>query len=172
MNGCFFISLPLAAYIAAACYCDIRYKAIFNRLNILFFIIALVVQYFTGGLFGLSMAITGVLAGFVILIIPYRKEWACGGDVKFLLTIGAFVGPSQVFFSTLYGLIILGITTIIYLLIRKKLGQLFASAVICTYGCKNVDAKKRQEIAEQLPLSVFFGLGTLLYWLYTIFMLP
>ncbi|NLX91397.1 MAG: hypothetical protein GXZ07_07400 [Firmicutes bacterium] len=167
MNGCFFITLPLAAYIAAACYCDIRYKAIFNRLNIIFFIIALAVQYFTGGLYGLSTAIAGMLAGFIVLIIPYRKEWACGGDVKFILTVGAFVGPSRIFFSTLYGLVILGITTIIYLLIRKKLGQLFASAVICTYGCKNVDAKKRQEIAERLPLSVFFGLGALLYWLYT-----
>lgn len=171
MNGSIFISLPLAAYIAAACYCDIRYKAIFNRLNTLFFIIALAVHYFTGGLSGLSMAITGVLAGFIVLIIPYRKEWACGGDVKFLLTIGAFVGPSQVFFSTLYGLVILGITTIIYLLFRKKLKQMFASAVICSYGCKNVDTEKKQEIAERLPLSVFFALGTLFYWLYTVLIL-
>jgi len=171
LNGSFLITLPLAAYIAAACYCDIRYKAIFNRLNVLFFTLALIVQFWTDGLSGLSTAISGMLAGFVILLIPYRKEWACGGDVKFLFTVGAFVGPSQLFFSTLYGLVILGITTIIYLLIRKKLGQLFASAVICIYRCKDVDAKKRHEIAEQLPLSVFFGLGTLLYWLYNVLFL-
>lgn len=168
LNGYFLITLPLMAYIVAACYCDIRYKAIFNWLNILFFTLALTVQFWTGGLSGLSTAITGMLAGFVILLIPYRKEWACGGDVKFLFTIGAFIGPSQVFFSSLYGLVILGLTTIIYLLVRKKLGQLFATAVICIYSCKNVDAKKRLDIAERLPLSVFFGLGTLLYWLYTV----
>ena len=168
MNGFFLLTFPLMAYIAAACYCDIRYKAIFNWLNVLFFTLALTVQFWTNGLSGLSTAITGMLAGFVILLIPYRKKWACGGDVKFLFTVGAFVGPSQIFFSTLYGLVILGITTIIYLLIRKKLGEIFASTVICVYSHKSVDAKKRQEIAERLPMSVFFGLGTLLYWIYTL----
>lgn len=155
MNGCLFISLSLAAYIAAACYCDIRYKAIFNRLNILFFIVALSVQYCTGGLHGLSTAFTGMLAGFSILIIPYRKEWACGGDVKFLLTLGAFVGPSQVFFSTLYGLILMGIISAIYLLIQGKTGR----------------PQEGQETMERFPLSVFFGLATLLYWLYTVLIL-
>jgi len=106
LNGYFLITLPLMTYIVAACYCDIRYQAIFNWLNIIFFTLALTVQFWTGGLSGISTAITGMLAGFVILLIPYRKEWACGGDVKFLFTIGAFIGPSQVFFSSLYGLVI------------------------------------------------------------------
>ena len=73
------------------------------------------------------------------------------GDVKFLLTIGAFVGPSQVFFSTLYGLVILGITTIIYLLIRKKMGQLFASVVIAPMAVKTLMQKKDRKLLSGFP---------------------
>ncbi len=155
MNNCFFITFSLAAYIAVASYCDIRHKIISNRLNITFFLAALIVQYCSGGLYGLAVASAGVLAGFSILIIPYRKEWACGGDVKFLITVGAFVGPTQIFFSTLYGLVLMGIISVIYLLIRGKPEQ----------------PKKEEEKVKQLPLSVFFGLGTLFYWLYRLLIL-
>lgn len=158
LNGCFLITFTLVAYIAIACYCDICFKVIYNRLNIIFFLVALTAQYCSGGLPGVATAFAGVLAGFFILIIPYRKEWACGGDVKFLLTLGAFIGPSQVFFSTLYGFILMGIVSAIYLLICGKTGR-------------KQEGKESGSAVERFPLSVFFGLGALFYWLYNLLVL-
>ncbi len=60
----------------------------------------------------------GVLAGFLMLLLPYTLGGIGAGDVKLLMGFGAFLGAKAVFWVTLYAAIAGGIFSLGYLVYK------------------------------------------------------
>lgn len=102
MHTIFLPELALGALLVLACYFDLRQRRIPNRLLAIGLLVALFLQLGSGDP---SALLTDYLAGFalgLVLFLPlYLMGGMAAGDVKLMATVGAFVGPSMVFHSSL-----------------------------------------------------------------------
>lgn len=155
-------TLVLSFFVLAVCYSDLRYQKIYNWLTIPFLVLGIVINTWLNGINGLYLSITGMLTGLALLFLPFLWGWIGGGDVKFLAAAGAFISPTFILFSTLYGLILCGLAALIHLTVKGKL-KCFLSQLMITM----VSKIKVIEISEKFPLGFFLGIGIFLNLLYT-----
>lgn len=153
------IPISLIIFVVITSYCDLRYKKIYNWLTIPFWIMGIIVNTGITGISGLQISLLGAVVGFIILLIPYILGWIGGGDVKLLIAVGAWIGPGDIAYSTVYGLIFMGIGSIIYLIIKRRLRKFLKQMKFIFLGCGKMD---EIEVTGKLPLGVFLGLGILL----------
>lgn len=111
------ITAALALFIILISYTDLRYKKIYNWMTVPYLILGIIVNNCFNGINGLHTSLLGSIGG---------------GDVKFLIAVGGWVGPKLILYSTLWGIIFCGIGALIYLIIKgnfikfiKQLGMLF-----------------------------------------------
>lgn len=84
--------LALASAGAAS---DARQRRIPNALTVGGAALALVVGFSSDGRAGLVEAVEGLGAGLALLGVPFALRIVGGGDVKFLMALGAFLGPQR-----------------------------------------------------------------------------
>ena len=159
-----FKTIILMVFIMAVCYCDIRYKKIYNWLTLPFLILSVVINIYISGVHGLLISILGLLTGFFMLLIPFILRWVGAGDVKFLAAAGSLVGYKVIFHSTLLGLILFGIAASIYLIIHKRFKTFFMELYLTLFAFKGKGAGIIQTTGS-LPMGVFLGIGIIIYWL-------
>lgn len=99
MNSAQIVCLTIASL---ACVTDLRARRIPNPLTFGAALAGLLYQFVTGGIDGLGQAAAGWLVGAVIFILPFALGGLGGGDVKLLAALGAWLGPVDVLWLSLY----------------------------------------------------------------------
>lgn len=105
---------------------------------------------------GFMTAISGLLAGGLLLIIPYGLSWTGAGDVKLLAALGTWLGP---------------VATIKVFICATLVGGIMALTVTLRYGFErpyrprdNAEAGKHSGLpAPGLPYALAMGGGYLLF---------
>ncbi|MBK6795663.1 MAG: prepilin peptidase [Acidobacteria bacterium] len=91
----------LTLFVLAVSFYDFRERRIPNFLTFPAVFIGLALNLMLAGPGGLLFGLKGLGMGFLLLLIPYIVGGMKAGDVKFLMAIGAFVGPSNAIRSLL-----------------------------------------------------------------------
>ncbi len=99
MTSAHIVGLVIASL---ACVTDLRTRRIPNALTFGAALAGLLFQFVTGGVDGLGHAALGWLAGALIFIVPFALRGLGGGDVKLLAALGAWLGPTDVVWLSLY----------------------------------------------------------------------
>ena len=90
------------AIASLACVTDLRTRRIPNVLTFGAALAGLLYQFANGGIDGLGNGVLGWLVGAVIFILPFALGGLGGGDVKLLAALGAWLGPGDVLWLSLY----------------------------------------------------------------------
>jgi prepilin peptidase CpaA len=163
-----FFDLFLLLFIGLASCFDLWKRRIPNWL-IAFALAVGVLLNFWKGLPYLSASVLGFLVGMGAFLIPFVLGWVGAGDVKFVGTIGAFVGialiPRVIFYSVLLGGVFALLTTLlngVNIQVFKHMGQDLKLFLLSrgTILPEPVSAKNQQGI-RTIPYGVAIALGTL-----------
>lgn len=160
------VSVMLIFFIATACYCDIKYKKIYNWLTLPFLVFGIFINTYSNGMGGLCLAITGMLIGFAILLLPYKWGWIGGGDVKFLAAAGSVIGPVNIATSTIYGLMLFGVVAVFYLISKGLLINFIKQLAITVFAWKHIKGINLIQVSGRLPMGVFLGVAILVNYIY------
>jgi prepilin peptidase CpaA len=109
-------ALPAAIVLGASCVVALTDVWRFKVYNVLVFpllVSGLIYHTAVGGASGLTLSITGMLFGFVLLIFPYASGMMGAGDVKFVAAIGAWLGWQAMFFILLIGFMATGVYAVV-----------------------------------------------------------
>ena len=99
MNPSHIAGLTIASI---ACVTDLRTRRIPNVLTFGAALVGLLYQFVSGGIDGLGHAALGWFVGAAIFIVPFALRGLGGGDVKLLAALGAWLGPTDVVWLSLY----------------------------------------------------------------------
>ncbi len=154
-------SLILLSFLAVAVATDIHHqRRIPNVLVSVMVGCGIVSQISFSGGAGATLAVGGVLAGFLILIPFYSLGGMGAGDVKLLAGVGSFLGPWGVAHAGVFTLAfggVLGLAVIFW----QRIGMVLAARFLSIPPSVSVDIR-----AAKIPYSLAIAAGTLaaLYW--------
>jgi prepilin peptidase CpaA len=147
---------------------DITCRRIPNRILALSLIVSLVVQAWLHGLIlGAGTWLAGAMTCFALLIPLYLARGTSAGDVKLLLTIGAWVGPTMILYIALATFVIGGVWSIAFVVFRGRTTQLLANLQCMAIGGWRTGSPavlpqgKRIMSVGSLPYGVAIAAGTL-----------
>ncbi|MDO9513260.1 MAG: A24 family peptidase, partial [Elusimicrobiota bacterium] len=118
MASCTAADCVLIVFTLVCAVTDAWKKKIYNAATIPAFIAGIVLASVSGGWHGLGFSLLGAAAGFIILYFFWAAGGMGAGDVKFLMAVGAIKGPIFVLKSSVCGILVAGIVTIIWMLVR------------------------------------------------------
>ena len=110
----------LAIAIGAAA-CDLRTRRIPNVLTFGAAAAGLMYHLIAGGAGALGHSAAGWLIGALVFVVPFALRGLGGGDVKLLAALGAWLGPMDVLWLTLYTGIVGGAMGVVVALARGYL---------------------------------------------------
>ncbi len=114
-------SALLAAILVVAVAFDLKERRIPNLLIIVGLLTALFFQGLHASWGGLLFSLQGFLDGLALLFLPFLWGGIGAGDVKLLAVVGAFQGPTQVFYTFLYMALWGGLIACLLLLWHRNL---------------------------------------------------
>jgi prepilin peptidase CpaA len=160
------LCVVLLAVVAAST--DLVERRIPNRIVLLGLVAALLMQVWVLGLrAGGAVWIEGALAGFALLFPFYLLRGMAAGDVKLLMTIGAWVGPALALHIALATFLIGGAWSIVVLVWRGKSRQLLQTV---SRGCARwipgvagmgIMPRAEPDSLGALPYGVAIAAGTI-----------
>lgn len=109
------IILMVVAYSAVI---DFKTRKIPNYVTFPFMIVGLLIALLQKSFIGLTFSLTGILIGLLIFIIPYALGLLGAGDVKLMMGIGAWVGPSVIAVNSVIIIIVGGVLAFISLMVK------------------------------------------------------
>jgi prepilin peptidase CpaA len=124
MNTIFIIVLSTNL---AACVTDLRRQRIPNLLTFGSALAALLFHAVTGGASGALSASAGWLVGAAVFFLPFALGGMGAGDVKLVAALGAWLGPGDTLWLTLYAGIAGGVLAIVVAFARGYLRQALAN---------------------------------------------
>ena len=108
--------LVLAGGLLLACALDLRSRRLPNWLTVSLFVGGVTAHGLQSGAFAAGWCALGALVGLILAVIPFRRGWLAGGDVKLFAAVGAWIGPRWVLEAALAVSIAGGVIALIYLL--------------------------------------------------------
>ena len=108
----------------------------------------------------------------LLLFLPLYLVRAMGaGDVKLLAMVGAFLGPGDTFYAALASMIVGGVLSILFVLVRGtarrllyNLGSLFQLGLLSVAGGSKPNLRIGADVsAGKLPYGVAIAIGTIGY---------
>ena len=180
----------LAAFVVlftlAAALIDFRSKRLPNALTVPVLIAGILFHVIKGAVdgglqgagYGLLISLGGFAIGFGLLFVMWLIGSGGGGDVKYMGALGAWLGPTSIFFVFLFGTIVTAIASVgvlIYEVVRLGFGR--AQARYLTVGATKIKGSaERVERARQaaltrrrlMPWAVPAGIATWLVLAYTL----
>ena len=114
-----FVLLPI---LAIAVFTDIREHRIPNLLIVITLGLALLFQATVGGMEGIAAALGGMAIGFLFFLPFYVAGGLGAGDVKLMMGVGAFLGPSATVLASALTLVAGAVLGILIIIWRGALG--------------------------------------------------
>jgi len=103
---------------------------------------------------GFIVAVSGLMTGGSLLLLPYRLAWTGAGDVKLLAALGTWLGPLSIVNVFIYTTLVGGLmASWMWVCHRLKLRQ----------NCVAGHQKQPKPPMPQLPYAVAMGGGYLLF---------
>jgi len=155
-------------YLLIAAFTDLKFGKVYNFLTIPAIILGIGLNFFYSGPAGLKVSVIGFLVGFFILFIFFMGGGVGPGDVKFLAGAGALMGWQLALLGTLYGAIIAGMYSLIYIIWKKKFKDtclrigIFFRTVFYFREFPTTDMIGK---GTSVPYVFFLSLGLALRWL-------
>lgn len=164
----------LLMFVCVAAVFDLRGFRIPNALTLPFVIAGLMFHAASGGAAGMTMALGGLLVGFMLLILPFLMGGFGGGDVKLLMAVGAWCGPANILTLFVVAALILGVVSAYKMLrhagvwsrgmanLKIAIVQMWAFANLLG-GDERVDELVHEEGRHRrmVPFAVVFALGVI-----------
>lgn len=156
------VPLCVIVLVIVAASTDIVTRRIPNRVIAIGLVAALGVQVWLHGLASGALAwLAGAACGFALLLPFYLVRGMAAGDVKLLLTIGAWVGPAMTFHIALVTLVIGGVWSIVLVVGRRRVAQLLINLrQILTPKASSSGAGLTASVGS-IPYGVAIAAGTL-----------
>lgn len=159
-----FLALTLLLLLSAL-YLDLRYQRIPNKLCLAGLLAAFALQAYINQWYGVGQALLGVGAALALLLPAFYFRYLGAGDVKLMIAVGAFSGPTLLFWSVVYG-IIFGTFTSFFIALYKVGWSGFIKILSRHYisaGNKvNATSDNKVTGALQVPYAPALALGWLL----------
>jgi len=168
MASCTAADCVLIIFTIVCAVTDAWKKKIYNWLTIPAFTAGIALAALSGGWNGLGFSLLGA-TGFVMLYFFWAAGGMGAGDVKFLMAVGAIKGPLFVFKSSLCGIFIAGIVTIVWMLVRGVFLRSLKNVLIPFYTSFVSGFKispMPQTKSPALPFGFYLAVGIIGYWLY------
>jgi prepilin peptidase CpaA len=96
------VQIIIIAVAAVACVIDLRERRIPNWLTFGAALAGVMFQIWTGGAAGAQSAALGWLVGAAVFFLPFALGGLGAGDIKLLAALGAWIGPMDVLWLSLY----------------------------------------------------------------------
>lgn len=123
----------------------------------------------TGPESGLVPALAGIALGFLLPLPLYLLRAMGAGDVKLLMVVGAFLGPSQILGVLVLTFAAGGLLALLTLLYRRSFATLLTNlrfmliaGAVRASGAEAPRIEPLQTTAGRLPYAVAIALGTVL----------
>ena len=104
---------------AAAAAWDLRCRRVPNLLNLVYGLTGIAASAYTLGQAGVVQAMLGIFVGFTAMLIPFSLRLYLGGDVKFIMALGSWLGPLKILKVVAYGSVLGGILAGLFILSEK-----------------------------------------------------
>jgi len=111
----------LIIVLVVSLFTDLKERKILNAVTVPAAIVGLCYNCATGGLAGVKFALSGLLVGMGILLIPFLMGGIGAGDVKLLGVVGAVKGPAFVVNAGICSAVAGGILVLVLLVCRGSL---------------------------------------------------
>ncbi|MES2715590.1 MAG: A24 family peptidase [Pseudomonadota bacterium] len=166
--------IALAVLLLWAVLSDLRHRRIPNALVLTGITLALASHLAAAALARSPLAgaawwapLTGLAAGFVLLLPLYLLRAMGAGDVKLLATVGAFIGPSAVISAFVYTLLAGGLLSLAFMLGRGVAAQTLSNLryLLTDWGARASTGQGLRlaplaSTAARLPYALAISLGT------------
>ncbi|MBU0550929.1 A24 family peptidase [Myxococcota bacterium] len=149
---------------AYASWSDVYTRRVSNQANMAYLLVGVAAQLSRGGWAGALDALAGVGVAFALVILPFAARLYRGGDAKFILATGAWLGPQLVAWMFLWGVALGGALALVLIAtsgaelrgrIRRGLG---ASARTLTLPAVEEDRPAHLHV----PMALAFAVGALI----------
>jgi len=139
MNAAHIVGLTIASI---ACVTDLRTRRIPNVLTFGAALAGLLYQFVNGGIDGLGNGALGWLVGALIFVLPFALGGLGGGDVKLLAALGAWLGPENVLWLSLYTGVAGGVMALAVSAIYGYLGTAIQNIklLLCHWSVAGIEA--------------------------------
>lgn len=162
------IPLCVATVVIVTASTDITYRRIPNRVLAFSLMVSLIVQAWLHGFaLGIGSWLAGGMTGFALLIPLYLMRGTSASDVKLLLTIGAWVGPTMILYIALATFVVGGVWSMAFVLFHRSAMQLLTNLQYLARGGwrlgRDAAALNDEHIVSvgSLPYGVAIAAGTL-----------
>ena len=145
-------SVALVFAAVAASWFDLRERRIPNVLTMGAFVVAIILRM-PGGLEEVGLGLAGALLALGLALPFFLVGGLGGGDLKFLVAIGAFLGPVRLFLALLV-MSIVGAAMAVFAIIRRRAFAETAAnlyTIISTFGRRNFSGWKEE---SDVPLTI------------------
>ena len=159
---------PTCIVLAIATFTDLRSRRIPNWLVLPFLVAGVGVSTWMHGWTGLGTSLEGLALGAVLYGILCFMGGMGMGDVKLVAAIGAWVGPSQLFFALILTAMAGGVMALIWAARGGFLGELFQGSGDLLFGFGKRGMTPHPELvlsnpkARKMPYAPAIAIGTLI----------
>ena len=161
----------LAALVITAAGCDVRYRKIPNWLVLTGFLTGLSLSYWFFRSQGLKDALLGALLAFAVYFPLFALRAMGAGDLKLMVAVASFIGPSNWIALFLITAILGGLIAIVLLLYRGQLERTLGNVLIVLGELSRLRAPYHRDpaldvahpSAIRLPHGISIAAGTLLF---------
>ncbi len=108
---------------------------------------------------GIGFAVSGTIAGFVLLVGPFLLGGMGGGDVKLLAALGSWLGPAAILEVFVYSALAAGIYAAMWLTIRSSWRRLLDAREDLFWLLNTGTRPNGPEGVGTFPFTVPMGVG-------------
>jgi len=153
-----------------ASWIDYRERRVPNWLNAAIAAAGFMAQGWYFGWSGMGSGALGLLVGFAVLIIPWLMNGMGAGDVKLMMAIGVWLGPSMTLLSFCIGAMVGGVIAMAMILSTGRFWQAYGNAltIVCKVSSRSTvfsefgSTKSFGDSSQLLPYGVPLTIGTLM----------
>jgi prepilin peptidase CpaA len=140
---------------------DLVYGKIFNSFNLPVLLLGWGFCFYFGGLSGLGAGVLGSVLGLVLLGWMFALRMMGGGDVKFIMALGAWGGPEYIGRTALLSLFVGGALALVLLTVRgkifgffKRMKQFILSVVVRELEVEKPKIDQSQTMPYGVPIAI------------------